>query len=149
MYPLSWFCLSELEDTDRLDELMDHLLNESSEADYFDSGWVNVREWLEIAVANQSATTFDWLMMQMFERKQHALILASLYNAAEVRLCCELSRTVLSKSGGTLTVDDTYYRSGAMKRCFSFAKEKNFREVNLIKKLSIKEGQQVYLVGAA
>jgi len=132
----------ELEDADRLDELMGHLI-ESSEADYFDSGWVDVREWLEIAVADQSATTFDWIMMQMSERKQHARILASLYNAAEVPLCCELSRTLLSKSGNTLAVDDTYYRSSAMKGRVSFAKREICRKVNGIKKLSATEGQRL------
>ncbi|RLA32513.1 MAG: hypothetical protein DRR15_11670, partial [Gammaproteobacteria bacterium] len=88
---------AELENTDRLDELMDHLV-ESSEADYFDSGWVDAREWLSIATANHSATRFDWLMLQMAERLQHARFLTSLYNAAEIPLRCELSDAAISKS---------------------------------------------------
>jgi hypothetical protein len=132
----------ELEDTDRLDALLGHLI-ESSEADYFDSGWVDAREWLEIATADQSGTPFDWLMMQASERKQHARFLASLYNAAEIPLCCELSRTVLSRSGNTLVVDDTYCRSGAMKSRVSFAKREICRKVNRIKKLGATEGQRL------
>ena len=132
----------ELEDTGRLDELLDHLI-ESSETDYFDSGWVDAREWLDIATANQSATTFDWLMMQTSERKQHTQFLTSLYNAAEVPLCCELSRTMLSKSGNTLVVDGAHYRSGAMKGRVSFAKREIGRKVNRIKKLDASEGQRL------
>jgi hypothetical protein len=132
----------ELEVTERLDELLGHLI-ESSEADYFDSGWVDVREWLEIATADQSSTAFDWLMMQTSERKQHARFLGPLYNAAEIPLCCELSRTALSRSGNTLGVDDTYYRNGAMKGRVSFAKREIGREVNRIKKLGASEGQRL------
>ena len=139
MASIDW---SELQDVGRLDELLGHLI-ESSEADYFDSGWVDVREWLEIATAHQSSTTFDWVMMQIFERKQHVGFLASLYNAAEIPLRCELSGEVLSKSGNTLLIEDTCYRSEPMEGRVSFAKREICRELNGIERQSTVEGQRL------
>ena len=139
MISVDW---AELEDTDRLDELMDQLV-ESSEADYFDSGWVDAREWLRIATANHSATRFDWLMMQMSERRQHSRFLTSLYNAAEIPLHCELSGAVLSRSGNALIVDDICYRSGEMESRISFAKREICRRLNSVKWLNATEGQRL------
>lgn len=139
MASIDW---AELQDAGRLDELLSHLL-ESSEADYFDSGWVDAREWLEIATAHQSSTTFDWMMVQMSERKQHAEYLASLYNAADIPLCCALSGEVLSKSGNTLVIEDTCYRSEPMKARVSFAKREICRELHDIEKQSTVEGQRI------
>jgi hypothetical protein len=133
---------AELENTDRLDELMDHLV-ESSEADYFDSGWVDVREWLSIATANHSATRFDWLMLQMAERLQHARFLTSLYNAAEIPLRCELSDTAISKSANTLVVDDIYFRRDGMRSRMAFPKREIRRRLNSVKWLSPAEGKRV------
>ncbi len=132
----------ELEETDRLDELMDHLV-ESSEADYFDSGWVDAREWLRIATANHSATRFDWLMMQMSERVQHARFLTSLYNAAEIPLRCELSDTAISKSVNTLIVDDIYFRRDGMRGRIAFPKREIRRRLNSVKVLSAIEGKRI------
>ncbi|MGI9272238.1 MAG: hypothetical protein ACR2QT_10715, partial [Woeseiaceae bacterium] len=131
----------ELEDIDRLHELMDQLI-ESSEADYFDSGWVDVKEWLGIATANQSATKFDWLMMQVSEHKQHTRFLESLYNSAELPLRCELSGALLSRSRNMLDVDDVHYRSGRMRGRVSFAKREICRRLSRIKRLSATEGQR-------
>jgi len=133
---------AELENTDRLDELMDHLV-ESSEADYFDSGWVDAREWLSIATANHSATRFDWLMLQMAERTQHARFLTSLYNAAEIPLRCEMSDEAISKSANTLVVDDVYFRRDGMRSRITFPKREIRRRLNSVKWLSAAEGKRI------
>lgn len=133
---------AELEETDRLDELMEQLV-ESSEADYFDSGWVDAREWLRIATANHSATRFDWLMMQMSERVQHARFHTSLYNAAEIPLHCKLSGSALSKSVNTLVVDDIYFRRDGMRSRISFPKREIRRRLNSVKWLSATEGKRI------
>ena len=132
----------ELEDTDRLDELMDQLV-ESSEADYFDSGWVDAREWLRIATANHTATRFDWLMTQMSERKRHARYLTSLYNSAEIPLKCDLLDKAISKSANTLVVDDLYFRRDAMRGRVAFPKREIGRRLNSVKRLSAADGRKV------
>ena len=132
----------ELENTDRLDELMDQLV-ESSEADYFDSGWVDAREWLSIATANHSATRFDWLMLQMAERMQHARFLTSLYNFAEIPLKCEFSDTAISKSTNILVIDDIYFRSDGMRSRIPFPKREIRRRLNSVKLLTATEGKRI------
>jgi hypothetical protein len=139
MTSIDW---DELENTDRLDELMDQLV-ESSEADYFDSGWVDAREWLSIATANHSATRFDWLMLQMAERLQHARFLTSLYNFAEIPLKCEFSDTAISKSTNTLVIDDIYFRRAGMRNDVPFPKREIRRRLNSVKLLTATEGKRI------
>ena len=60
-YPSSdW---EEMHDTSRFDELLEHLLL-PPEVDYFDSGYVASKEWVELASANADGSDFDWLLAQ-------------------------------------------------------------------------------------
>ena len=45
----------EIDDTSRLDELLTQIL-QPSEDEYFDSGWVSSREWIDMARAGSSGT---------------------------------------------------------------------------------------------
>ena len=91
---------AELDDTSRLDELVEHLL-EHSEADYFDSGWVTSEEWLAIATSNHSCTDFDWLLAQLKGQRRFTRFWTAFYNASELPLRCDLNDAKLSKSGNT------------------------------------------------
>ena len=50
-----------MHDPPGLDEILTHLL-QPSEDEYFDSGHVSGREWIEMAAANTDGTEFDWLL---------------------------------------------------------------------------------------
>ena len=50
-----------------LDEILTHLLH-PADNDYFDSGFVSGKEWIERANANNTGTDFDWLLAQLKER---------------------------------------------------------------------------------
>ena len=58
---------SDMGDTSRLDELLEQLLL-PSELDYFDSGYVRSREWVELVSASAGGTDFDWLLAAATER---------------------------------------------------------------------------------
>ena len=103
----------EFEEPGRLEELLQHLLHHA-ETDYFDSGWVSARDWIDIAVGHRRDNDFDWLMAELGDRGHHARFWTSLYNAAEVPLRCTLAETGLSTTRNVLPVRRVRYRSTPM-----------------------------------
>jgi hypothetical protein len=104
-----------------LDEILMHLV-QPSEDEYFDSGQVSGREWIEMASANTDGTDFDWLLAQLKER-QFASIWAELYNAAEIWLNWDLRGARLSKSLNTSPVKSISPRQGMRRPAASVKKE--------------------------
>ena len=54
---------------DELDELLTLILH-PGEDEYFDSGWVDTREWIDMARAGFDGTDFDWLMSELRDRRR-------------------------------------------------------------------------------
>ncbi len=92
----------DLHDPPGLDEILIHLL-QPSEDEYFDSGHISGREWIELASANSGGTDFDWLIAQLKERRL-AAVWAELYDAADLWLTWELRGARFSKSLNTFPV---------------------------------------------
>ena len=74
----------EIDDTSRLDELLVHLLL-PTEDDYFDSGFVSSKEWIDLAASGTDGTDFDWLLAQLREERLIP-IWSQLYDAVELPL---------------------------------------------------------------
>lgn len=132
----------ELDDSARLDELLEHLL-EYSEADYFDSGQVSTEEWLGIALGNGHGTDFDWLMSQFRERQQHSRFWTSHYNAAEISLKCRLADSGLSKSANVVNPKSVFYRTGDMRSRVPNARKEITRPLDSVARLSRSEGARL------
>lgn len=104
-----------------LDEILAQLL-QPSEDEFFDSGSISGKEWIELAAANSAGTDFDWLLLQLQER-QFAPIWAQLYNATELWLTWNLRGARLSKSLNTFPVKKIFSRCGMRKPVGSVKKE--------------------------
>jgi len=102
----------DLENVERLDELLE-LAMHGSEDEYFNSGWVTGREWLELARGEH--TDFDWLLAQM-RRKKLAKTWSQAYDAANVPLAWELGHSTCSKTRNTFPVASVTGRSSGMRR---------------------------------
>ena len=74
----------QFDDTARLDELLARVLH-PAEDEYFDSGWVDTRDWIDQARAGHDGTDFDWLMAQLADRRLQPFW-NQLYDAAEIPL---------------------------------------------------------------
>lgn len=130
----------ELEDSTRMDELLEQLL-EGTELDYFDSGRVSTEEWFGIAVKKGSATDFDWLLSQMGERQRYARFWASLYNAADIPVRCQLAESSLSKSANVMKPKSVFYRKSGMRRKVVNARNEITRPLDRITRVSNSRGK--------
>ena len=129
----------EFEDTGRLDELLEHIL-EPSETDYFDSGLASTEDWLKIASAHVVGTDFDWLMAQLMSRPNYNRFWASLYNAADIPLRCRLSDSKLSASANLCAVEKVVGRTSRMQNRIAGAKKEIARPVRSIARLNREHG---------
>ena len=86
----------ELDDTEPLDELLRHLL-QPAEDDYFSSGYVSTREWIDVARSGCPGTDFDWLLAQLEDRTARPF-LRELYDTADIPLVWALCDDRYSKS---------------------------------------------------
>ncbi len=132
----------DVDDTARLDELLEQIL-EHSEADYFDSGWVSSEDWLEIASAKHAGNGFDWLMAQLRERRRFARFWTALYNSCDLPLRCDLADLRLSKSGNTYETSTIFERKQSMQRGVTFAKREIVRPITVLELLSEREGTRL------
>jgi hypothetical protein len=139
---------AEVEDSSRLDELLQHVL-EPAEADYFDSGEVSTEEWLNIAKENQAGTDFDWLMVQLGERRRHVGFWTALYNAADIPLRWTLSDPAMSVSSNALDIDDVFCRKQPMHSRVANAKKQIANPLHSVTRLDRKRGSQLIDVGMA
>ncbi len=138
---------SELEDITRLDELLSYLLLPSEE-DYFDSGLVSSREWIDLAASGTEGTDFDWLVAQLREKRLVA-IWSQLYNAADVPLIWDLQDTALSKTKNVFPVEKIVTRMGGMRSRVSAIKKEIARPLDSLKRLSPRSGSRLIDVAMA
>jgi hypothetical protein len=138
----------EFDDSGRLDELLEYLL-EPAETDYFDSGQVSTEEWLKIVSNHAPGTDFDWLMMQLRLRRKHNQFWTSLYNAADIPLCCRLSGSKLSISMNLFDNNDPFCRTSSMRNRVAGAKKQIVCPVNSIDRLDRMRGAHLIDVAMA
>jgi hypothetical protein len=132
----------ELPDSDRLDELLEQLL-EHSETDYFHSGIVSAEDWLKLAASGYGGSTFDWLMVQLTERRQYIRFWTALYNATDLPLQCALQNKLFSKTANALPVSDVWFRNTRMRNRVPFAKREIARPIDSIRRVSAAEGARI------
>jgi hypothetical protein len=135
------------EDPTGLDELLAHLL-QPSEEEYFDSGQVTGREWIDMASVGFEGTDFDWLMSQMKERRL-AGFWSQLYDAADLWLTWDLGRTRCSKSRNTFPIETVVPRQSGMRVLSGSAKTEIMRPVESVLQLDHREGSKLIDVAMA
>jgi len=128
----------ELEDTEPLDDLLRQLLH-PAEDEYFDSGYVTTREWVELASEGFRGTDFDWLMAQL-KQKQFLPVWRQLYDAVDVPLVWDLSRSEYSKSRNVYPVAAIKTRKDGMRSRPKHVKSEIQRPVKRISRLSAERG---------
>jgi hypothetical protein len=136
-----------INDTSRLDELLSHLL-QPSEDEYFDSGYVSSREWIDTARDGCSGTDFDWLMAQLHDKRLRAFW-AQLYEAADIPLIWNLTGSQYSKSRNVFTQAQLRTREHGMRKRPRFAKQEIQRPLGTIAKLSSRDGAKLIDVAMA
>lgn len=104
----------EFDDTSRLDELLTQILH-PAEDEYFDSGWVSSREWIDMARAGTHGTDFDWLMAQLGDKRLRPFW-NQLYDAAEIPLTWDVTGSRFSKARNALAVKQVRTREAGMRR---------------------------------
>ncbi len=138
---------AELEDTEPLDDLLRQLLH-PSEDEYFDSGYVSTREWVELASAGFRGTDFDWLMAQL-QKNQFIPVWRQLYDAADVPLVWDLSRSQYSKSRNVYPVAASKTRKDGMRSRPKHVKREILRPVESMSRLSKQRGAAMIDVAMA
>jgi len=138
----------EYDDTGRLDELLEHLL-EGAEADYFESGYVSSAEWLAIASGDGEAAQFKWLMSQLGDRNRHGRFWTALYNATELPLRCSLGSSPMSKTHNVFNVPDIHWRRGGMRTRVPNARQEICRPLENLSVLDAKAGRRLIDVAMA
>ena len=131
----------EIDDTSRLDELLVHLLL-SSEDEYFDSGLVSSKQWIDLAASGAEGTDFDWLFAQL--HKEHFIpIWSQLYNAAELPLVWDLRDAALSKTKNLVPVRQIRPRSCGMRKRVRAVKKEIMRPLDSLQRLSPRAGSRL------
>ncbi|MBU2676899.1 MAG: hypothetical protein KJP16_07415, partial [Gammaproteobacteria bacterium] len=134
-------------DTTRLDELL-MLLLLPVETDYFDSGVVTSKEWIDIVAATAQGTDFDWLFTQL-----HALrslpVLPQLYESANLPLVWSLRNSKFSKSRNVMPVRKIAARADGMRKAGRNTKAEIQRPFSSIPRLSVDAGRKVVDVAMA
>lgn len=102
-----------IDDTSRLDELVQQLIR-PAEDEYFDSGYVSTREWMDLARFNCMGTDFDWLLAQL-RSKRPQTVWRQLYDAADIPLIWDLADCRFSKSRNALPVRRPVIRADGLR----------------------------------
>ncbi len=137
----------DMQDPPGLDEILTHLL-QPSEDEYFDSGHVSGREWVELASMKFTGTDFDWLLAQLREQR-FASIWAQLYNAAELWLAWDLRESHFSKSLNAYPVKKVAGRSAGMRTLQGPARAEIMRPIGHITRLPPHAGSKMIDVAMA
>ena len=131
----------EIEDTSGLDELLAHLLL-PSEDDYFDSGFVSSKDWIELAASGTDSTGFDWLFAQLCE-KRPLTVWSQLYNAVELPLVWDLRDGALSKTNNVMPVRKIHPRGDGMRKRVRAVKKEIMRPLDSLQRLSPRSGSRL------
>ncbi|MGI9223037.1 MAG: hypothetical protein ACR2QX_01045 [Woeseiaceae bacterium] len=135
----------ELDQVERLDELLELTLH-GSEDEYYNSGWVSGREWLELARGENS--DFDWLLSQLRQRRL-AGIWAQAYDAANVPLTWALGNSRHSKTRNVFPPGHIAPRSSGMRRPGRIARRDIAEPLRGIELLSPRAGRKMIDVAMA
>jgi len=136
-----------IDDTTRLDELLTQVLR-PSEDEYFDSGYVSSREWIDIARGTSSGTDFDWLIKQIGDERRRSFW-CQLYDAVDLPLVWDLSGSKYSKSASSFTTDRICTREHGMRprpRAVNREIQRPFESIDL---LSPRDGSRMIDVAMA
>jgi hypothetical protein len=136
-----------IDDTGRLDELLAQVLR-PSEDEYFDSGYVSSREWIDMARGNSSGTDFDWLMKQIGDERRRPFW-CQLYDAADLPLVWDLSGSRYSKSANVFPVQQIQTRETGMRSRPRFPKQEIQRPLESVTELTRIEGAKLIDVAMA
>lgn len=129
-------------DTDRLDELVKHLL-EHAETEYFHGGTVSTEEWLLLATREFRGTDFDWLMAQLAERRSHEQFWRALYDAIDLPLKCKLRNDRYSRTGNAMHVSEPSFRRDSMRNRIAFAKREIVQPLAALTLLDTAQGNRI------
>ena len=130
-----------------LDEILTHLL-QPSEDEFFDSGMISGREWVELACSNTEGTAFDWLLAQL-GKQQFASFWAQLYDAADLWLTWDLRGASLSKSLNTFPVKKVCLRRQGMRKPTGSIKKEIMRPLESMSRLPPRAGSKMIDVAMA
>jgi len=128
------FYWDDVEEFSRLDELLELMLL-PAEADYFDSGYVSGREWIELASKNSGVTDFHWFITQLMQHRRNPA-LAQTYNAAELSLLWDLHEAAFSKSCNILPAQKIRTREHGMRKPAGAAQTDIMRPIDSLQKLT-------------
>jgi hypothetical protein len=137
----------ELLDSEPLDDLLRQVL-QPSEDEWFDSGYADTKEWVELASAAFSGTDFDWLMAQM-GRNHSESIWRQFYDAAEVPLVWDLSNSRYSISRNVFPAKSVVTREKGMRPRPGNTRREIKRPLATIPKLTKRDGARMINVAMA
>jgi len=141
---LDW---DEMQDTTRLDELLELILL-PAEGDYFDSGYVSSREWIELASSNGGMNDFDWLHAQI-RRAGPRRVLTQLYDAVDLPLTWDLSQSAFSKTNNVFPAGKIKCRQQGMRKRVTRVKAEITRPIRSLRKLTPEMGSKLIDVAMA
>lgn len=135
----------ELHDVERLDELLELTLH-GSEDEYYNSGWVTGREWLDLARGEN--TDFDWLLAQM-QQDGLARAWTQAYDAADVSLTWQLADSAHSKTQNVFPVRNIRRRPSGMRRPSRISRQDIAQPLRNVERLSPQAGRKMIDVAMA
>ena len=135
----------ELDDVERLDELLELTLH-GSEDEYYNSGWVTGRDWLELA--RGESTDFDWLLAQL-RQERLASIWAQAYDAANVPLTWRLGDKSHSKTRNVYPISGVTPRLFGMRRPSRVARQDITEPLRNVEQLPARAGKKIIDVAMA
>ena len=137
----------DIDDTTRLDELL-ALLVLAAEDDYFDSGYVSSREWIDTARAGAAGTDFDWLLAQLGDPRARRFW-ASLYDAADLPLVWKLANSAFSVSTNCVAGGRPQIRSAGLRRRPRKPKQEIQRPLASLRRVPERDGNALIDVAMA
>ncbi len=135
----------ELDDVERFDELLELTLH-GSEDEYYNSGWVTGRDWLELARGER--TDFDWLLAQL-RQERLASIWAQAYDAANVSLTWQLADSAHSKTRNVYPISGVTPRLSGMRRPSRVARQDIAEPLRSVEQLPARAGKKMIDVAMA
>jgi hypothetical protein len=137
----------ESQDPAGLEEILAQLI-QPAEDEYFDSGLVSAREWIELAATKTPGTDFDWLIAQLKEPRL-APVWAQLYNATQLWLAWDLSGARFSKSLNAFPVKQLAFRKNGMRKPSASVKQEIMRPFESVTRLTPRDGARLIDVAMA
>ena len=136
-----------LTNSEPFDDLLRQIL-QPSEEEYFDSGYAETKEWVELASAAYAGTDFDWLMAQLGQ-KSYESVWRQLYDAAEIPLVWDLTQGRYSISRNVFPIKSVVTREKGMRARPGNTKKEIQRPLAFTPKMSKRDGAKMINVAMA